>query len=108
MASKEQLKENRLKQLENWHLRCPAHLLSRAYNTGYGGQGTKSEETVTKADFDAVAIEFKDYIKKNIPGYGGRDAKSFSGTAHNEWSYLAEPFGDASKKKFNYHIRISG
>ena len=108
MASKEELEGNLLKQLEDWHLRCPAYLQNRPYNTGYGGQGNKSEETVTEADYKEVAETFKTYIKKNIPGYAGRDAKSLSGTAHNEWSYLCEPFGDALKKKFNYHIRLSG
>lgn len=63
-------------------------------------------ETVTDSDFWDAVGEIKAYVEKNCSGYSARGAKSFSGSEHNEWSILVEPYGGS--RKLNFHIRVSG
>jgi hypothetical protein len=105
MINKDQLLESVKAEFDKWHQNCPSHI-KYAYNTGYGGQGTKSDETVSQADFDEAVKEFKQYVPLKLPGYSVRSAKSSSGEVYNEWSFLCEPINQSITKKFNYHIRV--
>ena len=76
------------------------------YDTGYGA---RSEEAVSKADFDAIVGEFRNYASVRIPlSHSVSHAASPFGRDDNEWSLKCEPLtgGGWGARTFSFHIRV--
>ena len=100
MATKDQLLEKVKEELGKW-----GWVQAGKYNTGYGGKGVHSDESVARKDYEAVIDEVKSLAEGKKANFRG--AASLSGRDNNEWSILVEYWGSTSPS-FNFHIRVTG
>jgi hypothetical protein len=80
-----------------------------AYDTGCCGSGARCEEVVSKADFDAIVGEFRNYATARIPlSHGVSHAASPFGRDANEWSLRCEPHtgGGWGARTFTFYIHV--
>lgn len=110
--NKEEMVTSVITEIGNWQK--DAYLY--AWNTGPNGRSFGSEKInyaqfpeISETDFNNAVVELKKYVKEKLSGYGGREAISLSGRedGYNVWSFLIEPAGEFTKRKFNYHIRVA-